>query len=397
MAKQKNNFYSAGKALFNAIAGDGRFIVVRPELVKHFGSANVTMLFSRLLFWADVSKGAPFYKFKEPCGHELYREGDSWTEELGLEHRAIKTALDKIGYKKGEASRKKIAADIAKVKGAEATAEDVKREEKSRISEALVTYYTDRDRVTWYEVNMVAVSKVLDRVYLVLPNDNNGSSSGATKSVADLKLQDRELSFITGETTGETTGERTSFNPSFGKDGIEKPFLSKPPHSSLTPADLGTAIDDVLDLGVHRRADKIRELQSRFPVMELVNSFMYEKFTDPRLLVPLWNRLRNRNGTSNLSPRDLFVYAAQAAVCEIEIPGGVAGFLEDHDEEGSSSPVGTRVLAACRSEFRARHKAGLFDSRESMMQYARQKYGDFVAREFVDPMWFLDFEEEAER
>jgi hypothetical protein len=157
MAKQKNNFYSAGKALANMAAGT--VIWVRPEVVKHFGSMSTAALLSRLITWNNVSKGKPFYMFTTVCGHDLYQTGRSWEEELGLSAKSIKTALNRIGYKKGEASRKKIAADIAKMKGCAATKDEVARTEKSRMKASLVVYYTDRERVTWYKVNEEAVAR----------------------------------------------------------------------------------------------------------------------------------------------------------------------------------------------------------------------------------------------
>ena len=39
-----------------------------------------------------------FYKFLEPCpDHPKYRNGDSWTEELGFSPDEFRTAFDQIG------------------------------------------------------------------------------------------------------------------------------------------------------------------------------------------------------------------------------------------------------------------------------------------------------------
>jgi hypothetical protein len=52
----------------------------------------------QLDYWFD-KKPDNFYKFKEPCGHEMYVEGDSWCEELGFSAEEFDQAFSKIGIK----------------------------------------------------------------------------------------------------------------------------------------------------------------------------------------------------------------------------------------------------------------------------------------------------------
>lgn len=40
-----------------------------------------------------------FYKFLEPCNHRLYREGDSWTEALGIHRKTFNRFFDLIGVR----------------------------------------------------------------------------------------------------------------------------------------------------------------------------------------------------------------------------------------------------------------------------------------------------------
>jgi len=61
------------------------------------GSVTAAILLQRLDYWfSEFPDG--FYKFLEPCNHELYREGDSWTEELGFSQEEFTTAWKKIGH-----------------------------------------------------------------------------------------------------------------------------------------------------------------------------------------------------------------------------------------------------------------------------------------------------------
>jgi len=154
-----------GAAMSHMAAEDRSVILISPRLTKHFGSANIAALLAVALREFKISKGEPFYKFKEPCGHELYREGDSWEEALGLSQSAIKTVLNRIGFKLGQATRRKIAAEITRDKGREASKEEIQHLFEKRKNEALIVYYTDRDNVTWYTLNMKEVSKLITAVY----------------------------------------------------------------------------------------------------------------------------------------------------------------------------------------------------------------------------------------
>ena len=74
-----------------------RTICYYPELVKITGSINAALMMAQLEFWFKVVGGKPFYKFLEPCMHDLYKIGDSWSEELGMTSAEIRSAFKRIG------------------------------------------------------------------------------------------------------------------------------------------------------------------------------------------------------------------------------------------------------------------------------------------------------------
>lgn len=78
------------------IAYDRKMIAYRPEWRPFTGSVKASILLQQIFFRWDKNDRKPFYKFKEPCGHHLYRTGDSWTEELGFTRTEFDTALKKI-------------------------------------------------------------------------------------------------------------------------------------------------------------------------------------------------------------------------------------------------------------------------------------------------------------
>ena len=115
------------------------------------GSPVATILLRQILYWDGIKKGK-FYKFKEPCSLHggffdkgLYKEGDSWCEELGLSRKSFDTAIKLIGFKKGKGSTNRIGA----------TPEN-----------SLVVYYRDSSGLTWYVLNRALLGNELSALYL---------------------------------------------------------------------------------------------------------------------------------------------------------------------------------------------------------------------------------------
>jgi hypothetical protein len=128
--------------LIALIAEDRFSIAYRPRLVKIAGSVTAAILLQQTLFHWRTSNYQSFYKFKEPCDHPFYREGDSWTEELGFSRREFDTALKLIGYK------------VSKKKNAPDETEGV-----------YVGYKIEIDRITWYIPHEENIKRALWEIY----------------------------------------------------------------------------------------------------------------------------------------------------------------------------------------------------------------------------------------
>lgn len=153
------------------LAGDKSLVTYRPSLREIGGSIAGTVLLQQIIYWDEKSDGK-FYKFAKPCKHKLYKVGDSWEEELGMSAKELRTALGQFAFKCG-------------AKNKELHGEDYKEARKG----ALLQYYTDSNRVTWYLLNRNVLSKLLLGIY---------------KESAEV-----ELTLIT-ETTQETTTESSA-------------------------------------------------------------------------------------------------------------------------------------------------------------------------------------------
>ena len=68
------------------------------ELHTIAGGVLGCLVMQQLDYWFE---GYPegFYKFLEPSDHPAYKNGDSWTEELGMSRHEFRTAFDKIGIR----------------------------------------------------------------------------------------------------------------------------------------------------------------------------------------------------------------------------------------------------------------------------------------------------------
>lgn len=119
---------------------DKNVILYRKELNAITGSVTASILLQQIIYRSE--KKGKFYKFRQPCKHDKYQAGDSWLEELGFGLKEFDNALERIGFKEGNTHNK------------------LKREE------ALVIYYTDMDRLTWYWLNEEVLNKRLSEIYV---------------------------------------------------------------------------------------------------------------------------------------------------------------------------------------------------------------------------------------
>ena len=158
--------------LLRAVSEDHRMIAYRPEWVSFTGSVTAAILLAQIVHHSRNKNGEPFYKFIEPCSHQLYRPGDSWVEELGFTPEMVALAL------------KKIAVKISKDDPA------------TNYPEALVWYYTNVSRVTYYKLNAPRMAEVLEDLYGRRPGEREGGDG--LRKPGNTVYVDRETRFTEG-------------------------------------------------------------------------------------------------------------------------------------------------------------------------------------------------------
>jgi hypothetical protein len=111
------------------------------------GTTSAAVLLQQIFFRYASTHPEPFYKFKEPCKHKLYRPGDSWIEELHWTAEEFDGALKRIATKSVSGTNKAGLFEKTDPTG-------------------LVIYWTTTHRVTYYTVNVGLVDKLCGTVYL---------------------------------------------------------------------------------------------------------------------------------------------------------------------------------------------------------------------------------------
>ena len=82
--------------IIDILSNDTTMIPYRKELNSITGGVKNTLLLTQALYWWNVNGRKPFYKFIEPCNHPMYKEGDSWCEELGYTKRELCGSMNKL-------------------------------------------------------------------------------------------------------------------------------------------------------------------------------------------------------------------------------------------------------------------------------------------------------------
>ena len=156
-------------SVLNVLVHDANIIPYRKEFNRITGSVTASILLQQIIYRCG-HQNTPFYKFKEPCEHELYQADQSWTEELGFSRREFDTA---------------IAAISTKIK---------KGDDLSEITTPVV-HWTTIDRITYYQLNLCALRKVLNRLYVTAESAAliKAESACTDSAKAPLVINNREV------------------------------------------------------------------------------------------------------------------------------------------------------------------------------------------------------------
>jgi hypothetical protein len=167
-------------SILQILSLDKELITYRKELRQITGSVTASILLQQIVYWDNKMNGE-FYKFIEPPKSEnkFYKKGDSWTEELGFSKKEFQTAFAKL--------------------------ENL----------GLVSKKTDKNRTTFYALNVQKVEKKLEGVY----SKKQGSVAKCQKERSYVPFGNLGTPAMERTSITETTSETTSKN----KQKVELP------------------------------------------------------------------------------------------------------------------------------------------------------------------------------
>ena len=192
------------KAHTLAIARQLDSIPYRKELNLITGSVIASIFFQQVLYWWDKNKGKEFFKFKGPCDHSAYNEGDSWCEEIGCSNKEFDTARSLVGAK---------------------FSSKVEKDPK-----ALIWYRVDSSRLTYYSVNEELVDYLIEWIY---ENDKKGFTKSIKKDLLTISTENTtERKNFTKKEKAERAREailstKSDLNQELEKQQREKDFRNE--------------------------------------------------------------------------------------------------------------------------------------------------------------------------
>ena len=162
---------TSNEAKLNAkVLADEKFIRYRKRFTMITNSVTGAILLQRMIELWEYFQHKPFYRFKEaPKGNRtagMYKEGESWLDDLGFNRSEFEAGLKAIATKvtKGVSKKDLLNADLPP-RAADESLEDYCKRLKEVVSR-LVIYWTDSRRVTWYQVNVELLYKVTSLLYI---------------------------------------------------------------------------------------------------------------------------------------------------------------------------------------------------------------------------------------
>ena len=214
-------------------------IPYRKEFNAVTGKHSSSILLQQFLFRGGQQN--PFYKFQAPCNHQKYRKGDSWQEELGFSRKEFETALSRIATK--------------------ITTGMSKSEVMSRQTpESMIVYWTDASRVTWWELNLPLIEKLLSKCLIREAElmSESDISSNVRKSHYQL-MPESDITYSLSEKTSENMHREDE----------------QPTHAPAEPKDLNS------DQG-KKENEALEEISSEEPESKVKNLTNPDKLENPK-------------------------------------------------------------------------------------------------------------------
>ena len=200
MSSRQDTEIQNGQMKNFSAANTSRVIPYNP-LYRQIGkTVTGAILFQQMEYWF-AKMGKPFYKFTEPSEkNSYYKDGQSWTEELGFSADEFRTAFDNIGIRYSS-------------KAEYETAVIMNRETGGRLDVFAGKFYCSyHDKIKGITVYYRNHSKTDERLSVFTETNNTDLRNSTNPSYAEQPPQATEQGKPKSEYKQENTSENTQKN-----------------------------------------------------------------------------------------------------------------------------------------------------------------------------------------
>lgn len=217
--------------LFKMLNEASHTVAFRPILRELTGDVNAALLLQQVIYRYIGKERKPLYKFHAPCDHPLYREGDSWTEEVGLTEDQITEALKKIATRTRRKNHTKVLQDTQPQFGPNPD----KRMKNQVIlvnRTSLVAYWKEADNALRFVLN----EELLKNAVQQYPN---------VREEPDIPVSETRVSSSETGQSGSEAGETSlSYNIDDSTDDTKEDTTQNGKYSELTSSLASRSADD---------------------------------------------------------------------------------------------------------------------------------------------------------
>lgn len=187
-------------------------IPYHPRLGETLGSVYAAILLQQAYHRYRNNGNKPFYKFLAPCSNDYYRRGDSWIEELSFTSTQLNRGIEIVATRISS-TRKKQGANRDQVLSIDRV--ELNAFGKMSNSNALVLYWTNRDRRTWWMVNLPLFSSLLEVAHISnLQNDHQQVAESSISLLNSSLIRFPHAEITTTERSTEELLSNSKVHPS---------------------------------------------------------------------------------------------------------------------------------------------------------------------------------------
>jgi hypothetical protein len=361
-----------------------RIFAISPDLIELAGDGNAAIFLAQVLFWWKVKGRAKFYKFNSPCTHALYRDGDSWLEEVRLKRTMFTTARRRVAVKVRITCLDEIQAAFNEG--------------------AIVVYGTDEHHLTWYMVNETALQTRSPALYARLFGAEE-STSDKRPCIEQSAISPHSASPRTVPQDEAVVTPQESYFPipiDISQGSIPASAEIEPLQSPMQNADIGLRTEKTSEKS-SKNNFSTQILATNIPLptsVALEGEREAEKTKSQKVVLAIFTGLQER-GVQEDPARLIARRAVQFGLGATETLEMFVAHLLDAERAGTTSPVGVAVSRMVKNrQFTPAPRWALAQVRRNQQQRKweenRENLGEAGAKQMKGGDYHSEIEEQVD-